>query len=118
MLTTGIRRADPAAVTAAVQRWSAELAVRAEVQRVIWYGSYVTGVPTPRSDADLCIVVRDDSVAANAPRHARGADYLPAFATPVPFDIAVLTTSEYAALAEWAPEWTAALASGRVVLAR
>lgn len=118
MLTAGIRRADRAAVTAAVERWTAELASRAEVQHVVWYGSYMRGVPTPHSDADLAVVIRDDSGPACVPRHARAADYLPAFATPVPFDVAVLTASEHAALAAWAPAWAAALAGGRVVLAR
>ena len=117
MLSAGIRRVDPAAVAAAVERWARELgAAHPEVRRVIWYGSFVAGTPTPRSDADLCVVVADD--AARGPRHARGAAYLPADGMPVPFDVAVLTASEFGALGAWAPGWHRAITAGRVLLAR
>lgn len=118
LLTAGIRRVDRAAVTAAVERWARVVAACPEVRRGIWYGSFVTGIPTPRSDVDLCVVVSDSAGAGAAPRHTRGAAYLPAFATPAPFDIAVLTASEYATLAMWAPAWAQALADGRVLLER
>lgn len=118
MLTAGIRRVDRPAVTAAVERWGRAVAARPEVRRVIWYGSYVAGIPTPRSDVDLCVVVSDGADAGAAPRHTRGAAYLPEFATPAPFDIAVLAASEYATLGTWAPAWAQALAGGRVLVER
>lgn len=118
MLTVGTRRVDHAGVNACVERWATELAHRPEVVRVIWYGSFVSGTPTPRSDVDVCIVVRDDSPPARLPRHSRGAQYIPAAATPAPFDIAVLSTSEFESLAGWAPAWAAAIASGRTLIPR
>ena len=117
MLTAGIKRVDRRAVTAAVEAWAEALAQRPEVERIVWYGSFVSGTPTPRSDADLCVVVHDDSV-ASMPRYARGADYLPPTATPVPFDLTVLTVAEHAALDSWAPAWASAIGHGRVLFAR
>jgi predicted nucleotidyltransferase len=107
-------------VRAAVEAWARELAGRPEVCRVVWYGSFVTGTPTPRSDADLCVVVRDEP-GVDTPgggRHARAAAYLPARATPVPFDVSVLTAREFGGLGAWAPAWQAAIARGRVLLER
>ena len=105
-----------------IERWVGEMRARPEVVRIVWYGSFVGGTPTPRSDADLCIVVHDVHTAgvptAGVPRHARGADYLPSWATPVPLDLAVLTTPEFAALADWAPGWHRAITAGRVLLER
>lgn len=118
MLTAGIRRVDRAAVRSAVEIWAGTLALRPEVERVLWYGSFVTGTPTPRSDADVCVVISDAAPVARMPRHMRGADYAPVSVTPVPFDIAVLTASEFAALAAWAPSWAQVLAMGEVLLAR
>lgn len=116
MHSAGIRRVDRDAVTAAVERWARALGARPEVARIVWYGSFLHGVPTSRSDADLCVVV-DDAAAAGVPRHARGADYLPTWATPVPLDLAVLTAGEFDALPTWAPAWHAAISAGRVLYA-
>ena len=117
MLTAGIRHVDTAAVRAAVEAWADVLSARSEVARIVWYGSFISGTPTPRSDADLCVVVRND-VRPAVPRHARGADYVPATPTPVSFDLAVLTAGEYETLGAWAPGWARAIAAGRVLFAR
>jgi len=103
-----------------VEEWTRTLAQRhPEVQRVVWYGSFIEGTPTPRSDADLCVVVGDDAAGvAGTPRHARGADYLPDSATPVPLDLAVLTATEYAALPTWSPAWARAIERGCVLFVR
>lgn len=116
MLTAGIRRVDREGVTRAVEAWAASLAARPEVRRVVWYGSFIGGVPTPRSDVDVCVVVH--GAAGEGPRHTRGADFLPAAVTPAPFDLTVLSEHEFDALAEWAPSWARAIAGGRVLLAR
>lgn len=116
MLTSGVRRVDHAGVTRAVEAWVAILAERPEVRRVVWYGSFVTGTPTPRSDVDVCVVVH--GTAGAGPRHMRGARYLPAAATPAPFDLTVLSEHEFDTLAEWAPAWARAIAGGRVLLER
>lgn len=103
--------------------WLDGMAARPEVRRVIWYGSFVTGTPTPRSDVDLCVVVdhvpvQGEAGDADRGRHTRGARYLPAAATPVPFDVAVLTAREHETLSAWAPAWADAIGRGRVLLAR
>lgn len=117
MRTAGIRRVDRVAVAACVEGWARELAVvHPEVRRVVWYGSFVSGVPTPRSDADLCVVVADGTAAG--PRHLRGTSYLPRTATRVPFDLTVFTEGEFATLAEWAPAWARAISNGRVLVPR
>lgn len=116
MLTAGVRRVDRAAVTRAVEAWVATLAARSEVCRVVWYGSFVCGTPTPRSDVDLCVVVA--GAAGEGPRHTRAAGYLPSAATPMPFDLTVLSAREFDTLPEWAPGWARAIAGGRVLLAR
>lgn len=100
----------------AVEAWAAALAARPEVRRVVWYGSFVTGTPTPRSDVDVCVVV--SGAAGEGPRHARGAGYLPSTATPAPIDLTVLSEGEFDALPTWAPAWARAIAGGRVLLAR
>jgi predicted nucleotidyltransferase len=115
LLTAGVKRVDRGAVESAVRAWVREVAERSEVVRVTWYGSFVTGVATPRSDVDVCVVVRDDTT---TPRHMRGADYAPTVPTPTTFDVAVLTEDEAARLAEWAPTWSRAIASGEVLFER
>lgn len=117
MTSAGVKRVDRSAVTAAVEEWATAISQRPEVVRLVWYGSFIQGIPTPRSDVDVCIVVRAN-LPATIPRHARSADYLPAWGTPAPFDLAVLTTDEYADLASWAPNWAAAIRDGRVLFAR
>ncbi len=43
-----------------------------EIERVILFGSLTTGIPSPRSDADLLIVVRTICLATGSrPRFAR-----------------------------------------------
>ncbi|MEO6878573.1 MAG: nucleotidyltransferase domain-containing protein, partial [Gemmatimonadaceae bacterium] len=101
----------------AVEAWASALAERPEVERIVWYGSFVSGIPTPRSDVDLAVVVSDESV-ASLPRHARGADYRPATAVPVPVDLTVLTVAEHATLDSWAPGWADAIGRGRVLFTR
>lgn len=78
------------------------------VRRVYWYGSYSAGIPTPRSDVDLCIVLAHD---ARRPRD-RLLDFLPD-RFPVGIDLCVVTEEELAALAQSAPGWHRAIVSGR-----
>ena len=78
------------------------------VEAVYWYGSWVSGVPTPSSDADLCVLVEADG---RRPRD-RVPDFLPA-RFPVPVDVLVLTPEELDGLRERAPSWHRAITSGR-----
>jgi predicted nucleotidyltransferase len=81
------------------------------VRRAILFGSLATGTPTPRSDADILIVV------ASSP-HARAADRLPEMLEamsplPCPIDLFVYTTGEFErALREQSPLVREAVAGG------
>lgn len=62
------------------------------IGRVILFGSLVSGTPTPRSDADLLIVVARS-------QHARAADRVPELLRalsplPCPVDLFVVTTDD------------------------
>lgn len=62
------------------------------IRRVILFGSLASGTPTPRSDADLLIIVTHS-------RHERAADRLPELLRalaplPCPVDLFVLTADE------------------------
>jgi len=63
-----------------------------EIVRVRLFGSLVSGIPTPRSDADLLIEVSSSA-------HARPRDRIPDMLTalsplPCPVDLFVLTSTE------------------------
>jgi predicted nucleotidyltransferase len=64
------------------------------IRRVVLFGSTVSGIPTPRSDADLLVEVTSSPHAH--PRH-RIPEVLLAFSPlPCPVDLLVLTTDEIA----------------------
>lgn len=106
-----VRWADPERVAAAVRSYADGLrALRPSVRRVLWYGSWVSGIPTPASDVDLVVVVEDD---ARRPRD-RLPDYLPD-QFPVGVDLVVLTERELEDLAEHSPEWYRAVTAGRAM---
>ena len=63
------------------------------IERVILFGSLVTSIPTPRSDADLLVIV------GSSP-HAEPRDRIPEVLhalspLPCPIDLFVLTTDEF-----------------------
>ena len=100
---------DRPAVEKAVLDWVATLRVaNPEVGRVIWFGSWVTGLPAPGSDVDLCVVVSK----ADAPRRERMARYLPV-GFPVGVDLCVYTEDELAGLRDSSPQWYRAITLGR-----
>lgn len=105
-----VRWADTEAVGAAVSQLAAELKKRPEVREVRWYGSWVSGIPTPSSDVDLCVVVESDD---RRPRE-RIPDYLPS-GFPTAIDLVVFTRAEFASLPERAPEWHRAITGGRLL---
>ena len=95
------------AVEALVGAWYAE---HPEIESVFWFGSWVTGKPSPRSDVDLCIVVnRSDEL-----RHERIVHFLP-LEFPTGLDLVVYTSDEFDALGSDLPAWAAAIRSGRVI---
>lgn len=104
-----VRWAEPERIAAAVAAYADELRKRCRrVTEVYWYGSWVSGTPTPSSDVDLCVVVESDD---RRPRD-RLPDFLPS-RFPVGVDLTVLTRAELAELAERAPSWHRAIVSGR-----
>ena len=63
------------------------------MRRALLFGSFTTGIPTPRSDADLLVVV-------DASEHAQMRDRVPAVLAamaplPCPIDLVVLTVDEF-----------------------
>ncbi len=92
-------------------RYAAELRrAHPEVLRVIWFGSWITGTPTPGSDVDLCVVLRS----SDRPFRDRIPDFLPA-SFPVGIDLFPATEEEIEALPERSPGLAAAIALGREV---
>ena len=85
-------------------------AERQDVVRIIWFGSWTTGLPGAGSDVDLCVVVSHSDL----PRRQRVPDFLPV-GFPVGVDLVVYTESEFAALRGTQPAWLAAIEAGRDV---
>ena len=79
-----------------------------EVERVIWFGSRVNGLPSPGSDVDLCIVIKS----SNKSRRDRMPDYLPV-GFPVGVDLFIYTVAEFTILKESSPSWYGVIIAGR-----
>lgn len=79
-----------------------------EIERVIWFGSWITGLPTPGSDIDLCIILSS----TDKPARDRVADYLPV-GFPLGIDLFVYTNEEFIRLRRSSPGWYEAILSGR-----
>jgi len=106
-----IRSVDRAQVERAVANYVAALREKhPEIERAIWFGSWVTGQPRPGSDVDLCLIVG----ASDKPAHERAAALLPV-GFPVGIDLFVYTRAEWARLREEHPSWYAAITAGRDV---
>ncbi|MBU0511085.1 MAG: nucleotidyltransferase domain-containing protein [Chloroflexi bacterium] len=106
-----IKSVDREAIARAVWEYATELRRRyTEIERIIWFGSWITGLPSPGSDVDICLVVTDSS----KPRHIRSVDYLP-FGFPVGMDVHVYTRAEFERLTETSPHWFCAISTGREV---
>jgi len=78
-----------------------------EIQRVIWFGSWATGLPAPGSDVDLCLIVSS----SDKPARDRISDYLP-LGFPVGMDLVVYTQDEFERLRSVSPGWFAAINTG------
>jgi len=104
-----VRSADHQQIAAAVVGLAREIrASHPEVRRIIWFGSWVTGIPTPGSDVDLCLLLS----AADEPFRERAPKYLPA-GFPTGIDLFAYTEEEFERLATSSPSWRAAIDSGR-----
>lgn len=103
--------ADARLVEIAVTRWAGELRTRhPEIVRVIWFGSWIHGTPTPRSDVDLCLVLEG----SDKRFRDRIPDYLPD-RFPVDVQLFPYTVSEFARVAVESPSWYREIMRGREV---
>jgi len=106
-----VKSVDRASVQQAVERYVVRLRRQhPEIERVIWFGSWVNGLPGPGSDVDLCLILS----ASDRPRHERSADFLPV-GFPVGIDLFVYTRAEFEHLREEHPGWYQAICSGREI---
>lgn len=81
-----------------------------EVERIIWFGSWVRGIPTLRSDVDICLVLSHSDV----PVRARRPTYLPT-SFPTDIDLFPLTREEFEALEQRSPSLFRAIIEGKDV---
>ena len=103
-----IKSIDKDQIRDAVTAYALQLREKhSEIRQVIWFGSWVTGLPSPGSDVDLCLVV---SSSDKSPRD-RISDYLP-LGFPVGIDLVVYRQDEFERLKESSPGWHAAITSG------
>lgn len=104
-----IKFADREAITRAVASYAERIRKEhPQVKRVIWFGSWVNGLPAPGSDVDLCLVLST----ADKPLRERAPDYLP-LGFPVGVDLFPYTQDEFERLRRESPTWYAAIVSGR-----
>jgi predicted nucleotidyltransferase len=104
-----IKSADREAITRAVEDYVAGLRRdHPEVRRIIWFGSWVSGLPSPGSDVDLCLIVSH----SDRPYRERSVDYLPV-GFPVGVDLFVYTEEELARVAQESAGWWSAVRAGR-----
>lgn len=81
---------DRPRVEEAILGWAASVRKsHPEIERIYWFGSWIHGQPTPRSDVDICIVVSESA----KPFRDRSADYRPEL--PIPMDLLVYTREEF-----------------------
>lgn len=82
-------------------------AERPEVQRIVWFGSRVNGIPSPGSDVDVCVVL----ARSDKPFRERAGDYLP-LGFPVGLDLFPYTVDELEQLQCDHPSWHRAITAG------
>jgi predicted nucleotidyltransferase len=104
-----IKSTDREEIAQAVSSYVAHLREQhPEIERVIWFGSWVTGLPLPGSDVDLCLIL---SSSDNSP-HDRISTYLP-LGFPVGIDLFAYTRDEFERLQETSPGWYKAIVAGK-----
>lgn len=111
MSSVVIKSIDRQAVRQAVHAYAEDLrSHHPEIIQIIWFGSWVTGLPTPGSDVDLCLILSD----SDKPMRDRLPDYLPV-GFPVGIDIFAYTQDEFDRLRESSPGWHKAITSGKEI---
>ncbi len=108
MNTVVIRSIDREKTQNAVREYSRQLRQdHPEIIRVIWFGSWINGYPSPGSDVDICLVLSTTA----KPLRDRLPDYLPV-KFPVGIDLHIYTQTELDHLRESSPGWYQAIMSG------
>ena len=103
-----IRSINPDQIREAVRSFADQIRQNhPEIERVIWFGSWVTGLPVPGSDVDLCIIVKS----SNKPPRERVSDFLPV-GFPTGIDLFIYTKNEFERLRQSSPGWYTAITSG------
>lgn len=106
-----IKSVDREQIKKAVSSFAARLRDQyPEVERVIWFGSWVSGLPAPGSDVDLCLILS----ASDKPPRDRVSEYLP-LGFPVGVDLFAYTKAEFRRLKQENPGWYQAITSGREI---
>ncbi len=106
-----IKSANKEEIVQAVQSYVSSLcASHPEVEKVIWFGSWINGLPTPGSDVDLCLILSKSSKGMRE----RIPDYLPV-GFPVGMDLFPYTKEEFQALSKRSPDWYKTMSSGKVI---
>ena len=113
MSSVVVRSIDRNAVERAVAEYTRWLLSRyPEVRAVIWFGSWIGGIPHPGSDVDLCLILSS----SDRRFRERIARYLPE-RFPVGIDLFPYTEAELDRLRQDSPGWHAQIRSGREVAA-
>ena len=108
MSSVVIRSIDRDKVQEAVSEYARHLRqTHPEILRVIWFGSWITGYPSPGSDVDICLVLSR----ADKPIRERLPVYLPS-RFPVGVDLFIYTQNELDHLQQASPGWYQAITSG------
>lgn len=103
-----IKYTDPELIKASVCTYFKELCLKhEEINRGLWFGSWITGTPSPGSDVDICLILSFSP----KPIRERIADYLPD-GFPVGIDLFPYTEAEFSRLAEENPCWYRCITSG------
>jgi predicted nucleotidyltransferase len=104
-----IKSANPDLIRKAVPALAQSLREKyPEIRSIIWFGSWVNGIPVPGSDVDLCLILSQSEL---RPRE-RIPRYLPS-GFPVGLDLFPYTEAEFAALAEHNSSWYRCIMTGK-----
>lgn len=111
MSTVGFRSIDRKKIRKKVLDYADRLRKEhPEVERVIWFGSWVNGLPSPRSDVDICLVLSSSHM---SPRD-RIPEYLP-LGFPTGIDLFAYTQEEFERLQSSSPGWYQTITSGEEI---
>ena len=103
-----IKSIDRDRINSAVEAYVARLRqTHPEIERTIWFGSWVNGLPAPGNDVDLCLIIS----ASDKPGRERLPDYLPV-GFPGGIDLFFYTREEFERLRVESPGWHQAISSG------